>query len=237
MVFNLNRILVGLILLISVLISYTYQFDFFLFFIVSFLILLELYYSKLLISYYFFILSLFFFLLSTLIYFYNQLFIFIVICLFLSSILSLKKNWLKILFPISIIFFNICFFYVLLNDRNLFYLIIFISFFNDSTAYLFGNLLKGPLIVPKISPKKTWSGTISSMFLSFIILLYFDFSYILSFILASSLFFGDLYFSLAKRTIGIKDFSKILGSHGGILDRLDSMFIFTFFISLNLLNI
>ena len=131
MVFNLNRILVGLILLISVLISYTYQFDFFLFFIVSFLILLELYYSKLLISYYFFILSLFFFLLSTLIYFYNQLFIFIVICLFLSSILSLKKNWLKILFPISIIFFNICFFYVLLNNRNLFYLIIFISFYND----------------------------------------------------------------------------------------------------------
>tara|TARA_Y100000996_G_C22391395_1_gene589291 strand:+ start:361 stop:525 length:165 start_codon:yes stop_codon:yes gene_type:complete len=42
-----------------------------------------------------------------------------------------------------------------------------------------------------------------------------------------SLFFGDIFFSYIKRNIGIKDFSNLLGSHGGILDRLDSMFFLT----------
>tara|TARA_Y100000996_G_scaffold410265_1_gene392322 strand:- start:170 stop:544 length:375 start_codon:yes stop_codon:yes gene_type:complete len=110
-------------------------------------------------------------------------------------------------------------------DRNIFYFIFLISFINDTTAYLFGNILKGPLIIPKISPKKTWSGTILSIIISSIILLYFKYNIFVSIILSISLFLGDAYFSYIKRSFNKKDFSNLLGKHGGILDRIDSCFI------------
>tara|TARA_A100001015_G_C14458970_1_gene507164 strand:+ start:371 stop:547 length:177 start_codon:yes stop_codon:yes gene_type:complete len=43
-------------------------------------------------------------------------------------------------------------------------------------------------------------------------------------VIAIFLFIGDVFFSFIKRYLNIKDFSILLGSHGGILDRLDSMF-------------
>ena len=108
-------------------------------------------------------------------------------------------------------------------DKNLIYLIIAISFFNDTIAYIVGSNIKGPLISPKISPNKTWSGTLISFVISTFILLILDYSLIISSIMAISLFYGDIYFSYIKRKLHIKDFSNLLASHGGILDRLDSI--------------
>jgi len=89
-----------------------------------------------------------------------------------------------------------------------------------------GKNIGGKLITPNISPNKTWSGTVVSFLFSFSILIYLNFDVFISIFLSLSLFFGDLFFSLIKRRLNIKDFSNSLGSHGGILDRIDSMFYF-----------
>ena len=49
------------------------------------------------------------------------------------------------------------------------------------------------------------------------------------------LFIGDIFFSYIKRSLNIKDFSPLLGSHGGVLDRLDSIFLISIFFHINLL--
>jgi phosphatidate cytidylyltransferase len=52
--------------------------------------------------------------------------------------------------------------------------------------------------------------------------------------MAISLFYGDIYFSYIKRKLSIKDFSRLLSSHGGILDRFDSItFLIIIFAILN----
>ena len=123
------------------------------------------------------------------------------------------------------------FFYILislnnLDDKIIFYLI-FISFLNDTTAYIVGKTFRGPLIVPYLSPNKTWSGTLSSFTISYVTLYIFNFNFIECFFIASSFFFGDLFFSFIKRKYSLKDFSNIIPGHGGILDRIDSIFLST----------
>ena len=231
--FDLNRIYVGLFILLLVSSSYFLNLDFILYLLIIFFIFVEFKISKILDFkkvFLFFCLYLFFIFL----YFYTDLFIlFSPIFFFLFILLSFFTNYLKYIFVILIIIFCVFFFHILNVNREFFYLIIFISFINDTVAYLSGKLLKGPLIFPSISPKKTWSGTLVSFLLSFLILINLDYLLLLSIILSLSLFLGDLYFSYFKRKLSLKDFSSLLSSHGGIMDRLDSMFLMTFILFLN----
>lgn len=228
LVFDVDRIYIGLLILLFVISSYFLNLDLLLYSLIIILTFIELRISKILSSKnLIFFLFLYFFLIF--LYFYLDIFIILSPIIFILLILlSFFLNYLKYIFTILIILFTLFFFHLLILNRDLFYLIIFISFFNDTTAYLFGKSLKGPLILPSISPKKTWSGTLVSFLLSFLILIYIDYSYILSIILSLSLFLGDLYFSYFKRKLYLKDFSSLLSSHGGIMDRLDSMFLVTF---------
>lgn len=118
-----------------------------------------------------------------------------------------------------------------------FYFIILLSYINDTSAYIFGNIIKGPLIIPKISPKKTWSGTLTSLVLTSIVLIIFTNSIFISILISSFFFLGDIYFSFIKRVNNIKDFSNLIVGHGGVLDRLDSIlitsFIYFFYLNLN----
>jgi len=228
LVFDLNRIYIGSLILLFVISSYFLKFDLFLYLVIVIFTIIELKISKILSGK-----NLIFFLFLYIIFIFLSIYIdlFIIyssIFFILLILLSFFLNNLKYIFVTLIILFSVFFFHILNSNREIFYLIIFISFFNDSTAYLFGKTLKGPLIFPSISPKKTWSGTLVSLILSFVILINFNYSYILSFTLSLSLFLGDLYFSYFKRRLDLKDFSSLLSSHGGVMDRLDSMFLTTF---------
>ncbi len=103
---------------------------------------------------------------------------------------------------------------------------------NDTGAYLSGSLLGKHKLFPRISPKKSWEGSIGGALLTVagavVISQLYSFMNVWQWVgmaLVVVVFgtFGDLTESMIKRHLGIKDSGKILPGHGGILDRLDSM--------------
>ena len=231
-----NRIVVGSLILLFFLFAFFIKLDFLILTLVSLALIVELFKSKFINNISDFIVIILFITVILLIKNYYQIINYLNFFLvFLVIINILFPNFhLKKLFLISIVIFIINFYFISYIDRNLFYFTIFIAFFNDTIAYIFGRMLKGPLIIPHISPNKTWSGTSISFVFTLILISQFNFSVLLASVLSISLFIGDIFFSYIKRKIGLKDFSNFLQGHGGILDRLDSMFFFTIIVSTTL---
>ncbi len=113
---------------------------------------------------------------------------------------------------------------------------------NDTMAYLVGSII-GKTPLSKISPKKTWEGTIGGIIFSIITMGavgYFVSSgfemqavsqwMIVAAIAAIAGTFGDLLESKFKRLADVKDSGKIMPGHGGFLDRFDSLLFATPFI-------
>ena len=113
---------------------------------------------------------------------------------------------------------------------------------NDSMAFIVGKLLKGPKILPNISPKKTISGFFGGLAGSIIFIcscneyifpIFSDFQmsitdqFVMIFTCNVVGFLGDSFESFLKRKAKIKDSSKILMGHGGMFDRLDSLILTT----------
>ena len=220
---NLNRLFIGSILILVVLFFYLINFDLLFILIIASFLSYDLFHIRVTNNYLLIIFNVTF-ILSLIfipIHLFESLYIFqsiILLCIFFF------KKFRRELFILLLYIFCIILFYIITIDRNIFYLLILISFFNDTVAYIFGRYLKGPLILPKISPKKTWSGTSISFIATTLLLLFFNFDIFISMIISIFLFLGDIFFSYIKRFLNIKDFSLLLGNHGGILDRLDSMF-------------
>ena len=220
---NINRLFIGLLILAIVLFSYLLKLDSILIILILSLITYDLLNIKIINFIYICLISFLTFCLIIFIpyeSFYNSFILqtFLVIMSFLNS--KFKKYY----FLISLYVFCIVLFYLSNFDRNILYIIIFISFLNDTIAYISGKKIGGPLIIPSISPKKTWSGTSISFLISLAVLIYLNINFFIAIFISISLFLGDIYFSYIKRYLNLKDFSSILGDHGGILDRLDSMF-------------
>ena len=235
LVYSLNRLFVGAIILFILFSTFLLNLDFYLYSVVVFLIFYEFYKSilkKKLMTLYFFVLFILEFFVSF--FLLSNSFLFIIIALFFLLLSIYFDKYFNIFFTLFLINILIIIFNLSIIDRTIIYLIISISFINDTIAYIAGSYLKGPLISPKISPKKTWTGTSISFITTSFLLIYFDFNLFISLIMAISLFYGDIYFSFIKRKLGIKDFSRILSTHGGILDRLDSIsFLIIIFAFLN----
>lgn len=231
--YNLNRLIIGAIILLVLFSSYFLNFDFLLYSVVTIFIFYELY--KSVIKDRLIIISLFLiFIFESLVsYFLISNFIFFaIIAIFFLFFSIYFIKFFNIFFTLFVINIFILIFNLSMIDRNIIYIIVLISFINDTIAYIVGSYVKGPLISPRISPKKTWSGTSISFFITTFLLIYLGYNLLIAPIMAISLFYGDIYFSFIKRKLGIKDFSRILSTHGGILDRLDSItflvIIFTF---------
>jgi phosphatidate cytidylyltransferase len=114
---------------------------------------------------------------------------------------------------------------------------------SDSFAYLVGSMIGKRKLYERISPGKTWEGTIGggvlAMASSYIIAGWFPeiaFKHwlIISILVVVFGTIGDLFESLLKRQAGIKDSGKIMPGHGGILDRFDSLMFVTPFVYLYL---
>ena len=102
---------------------------------------------------------------------------------------------------------------------------------NDSFAYVVGRILGKHKLIERISPNKTWEGTIGGIaftILAGVLISYFNPNESILFwvgsavLLAPSAILGDLVESMFKRNLNIKDSGTILPGHGGILDRFDA---------------
>ncbi|MBT9445064.1 MAG: CDP-archaeol synthase [Hyphomonadaceae bacterium] len=101
----------------------------------------------------------------------------------------------------------------------------------DAAAYFGGKLIGGPKLVPQLSPAKTWSGFASGAAAGMAAAAVFGAAVggalapwcFVGFILALVGLLGDLFESLLKRRFGVKDASRIIPGHGGVLDRIDGL--------------
>lgn len=101
---------------------------------------------------------------------------------------------------------------------------------SDVMGYFAGRMLGGPKFWPAVSPKKTWSGTIAGWAGAALVgvgfVLWCDAGWglvALSAVTALAGQMGDIAESALKRRAGVKDSSRLIPGHGGVLDRFDAI--------------
>jgi len=110
---------------------------------------------------------------------------------------------------------------------------LFVTFASDSAAYFIGRAWGRHPLAPDISPKKTREGAIggvigaiiASLLLVMLLDLPIGYGAAILLAIAVSVFgqIGDLFESLFKRNMGVKDSGNAMPGHGGFLDRMDSV--------------
>jgi phosphatidate cytidylyltransferase len=101
---------------------------------------------------------------------------------------------------------------------------------SDVAGYFAGRVIGGPKFWPRVSPKKTWSGTVAGWVLAALVGWGFAVALgagvelvALSVLLAFAGQMGDIAESAIKRHRGVKDSSALIPGHGGVLDRFDAL--------------
>lgn len=110
--------------------------------------------------------------------------------------------------------------------------VILIVWASDSGAYLFGRLVGGPKLAPRISPSKTWAGAVGGLAFAVLAGLLVAVGFVgapsplvalVSIALGTASQGGDLLESAIKRHFGAKHSGTLIPGHGGLLDRLDGV--------------
>lgn len=101
----------------------------------------------------------------------------------------------------------------------------------DVTSYVVGSSLGRRRIAPRISPGKTWEGTIAGFVAAAVVVILWNrpflafpvWAFPAAAFIGPAAFAGDLLESWTKRRAGVKDSGALLPGHGGVLDRIDSL--------------
>jgi phosphatidate cytidylyltransferase len=112
--------------------------------------------------------------------------------------------------------------------------VLFTVFAADTGAFFVGRAIGRHKMAPAISPGKSWEGfaggVVAAMAMAFLILykdrdefLTIPETLVLGAVIALASVLGDLFESAVKRDLAVKDSGRLLGGHGGMLDRLDSL--------------
>lgn len=156
-----------------------------------------------------------------------------------SSLFSSIQDVLKfivagLLSSIYIGLFPATLFKILAHPQGLtwFFALLSMVFSGDVMAYLLGSRWGKHKIMPLISPKKSFEGSMGGFIGSMIAAVIFSKFFLqndtntmifVSILISLVAQVGDLFESLLKRVAGVKDSGSILPGHGGILDRIDGV--------------
>jgi phosphatidate cytidylyltransferase len=120
------------------------------------------------------------------------------------------------------------------QGRTIIFWLLLVVWATDIGAYAFGRLIGGPLLLPAVSPKKTWAGLIGGALCAGVsgvgVGLTLGLAHPLVLMAGSGAMAvvaqaGDLAESWVKRRCGVKDSSNIIPGHGGVLDRVDGLLV------------
>jgi phosphatidate cytidylyltransferase len=117
------------------------------------------------------------------------------------------------------------------DGRTMLLFLVFVVEMSDVLQYIWGKMIGRRLIIPTVSPKKTWEGLLGGIAcaigVSLPIKFLTPFSLVetasVSFLITLTGFFGGAVMSAVKRDLGAKDFGSLIPGHGGMVDRLDSL--------------
>ncbi len=145
-----------------------------------------------------------------------------------NPILNLGVHLFGIVYVIAP--FIMMFYIRIYNDYLLIFMFLLI-WANDTFAFLTGKMMGKTKLFERISPNKTWEGTIGGIVMTIVIAIVISFLsskehgfwIVAALLVSSAAIFGDLLESLFKRSLNIKDSGNIMPGHGGILDRFDAV--------------
>ncbi len=143
-----------------------------------------------------------------------------------------KPPYLPLAIAGLVLYFFAQFINAISPEIQLFTYLIIVHF--DGFSQVIGESIGRQKMVPKISPGKTWAGFLGGSAVAFLvsIIIYkcstlgqslLEVEELTAIIIVSGLA-GDLLASYYKRSCGIKNYSRLLPGHGGVLDRFDSFF-------------
>jgi phosphatidate cytidylyltransferase len=158
----------------------------------------------------------------------------------LKPFVNIAFTFLGILYvAVPFALLNICIFREQVYSYQLIVGVMFILWSNDTGAYFSGRTFGRRKLFYRISPKKTWEGSIggglTALAVSYGLSLVFHDLVLwqwlcIAVIIAITGTYGDLVESLFKRSMNIKDSGTVLPGHGGFLDRFDGLLIASPFI-------